>query len=304
MNWKNSDWKQKFKCKYCWYCFVNLNIKKWIIRTEKIFLDWLNEWYSSRQLWLQKSKNKLDVLNYIREKLDNNLIYQIDLYFENVKYVMIDWIWISKDICLIIYYDYVSKKIIRFWFYDWERYKYIKSDLEDLRDEFKYEITCFVVDWAKAIKKAIEKVFPNSKIQRCLTHIFRQIKTNISNNPQSECWKDLQKIITFKNFENEELFIKKFKNWEKKYFDFLKERSFRWKKYWYTHRKLRASRSHIRNAIPYMFHYLNDEKIKRSSNDLEWLNWLISDQIKRHRWLRIDRLISFISLWIYERNLR
>ena len=53
-----------------------------------------------------------------------------------------------------------------------------------------------------------------------------------------------------------------------------------------------------------MFHYLEDKNIKRSSNDLEWLNWLISDQIKRYRWVRIDRLISFISLWIYERNLR
>lgn len=304
MNWKNKQWKQRFKCKNCNHCFI----KKWKIndkiRWEKIFLDWLNEWYSSRQIWLQKSKNKLDVLKYIRKKLDNNLIYQIDIVFENVKYVMIDWIWISKEICLIIYYDYVNKKVIRFWFYDWERYEYIKNDLKVLRDKFKYEILCFVVDWGKQIKKAIEEFYPNTKIQRCLTHIFRQIKTNISNNPQSECWKDLQKIITFKNFENEKLFIKKFRNWEKKYFDFLKERSFKWKKYWYTHRKLRASRSHIRNAIQFMFHYLNDENIKRSSNDLEWLNWLISDQIKRHRWLRIDRLISFISLWIYERNLK
>ena len=223
--------KQRFKCKNCWHCFI----KKWKsndkIRTEKIFLDWLNEWYSTRQIWIQKDKNKLDVLNYIREKLDNNLLTQIDLFFENVFCIMIDWIWVSKYICLIIYYDYINKKVIRFWFYDWERYEYIKKDLEVLKNEFKYEIVCFVVDWAKQIKKAIEEIYPNSKIQRCLTHIFRQIKTNISNNPQSECGKDLQKIITFKNIENKKLFIKKFKNWEKKYFDFLKERSFKWKKY-------------------------------------------------------------------------
>ena len=62
-----------------------------------------------------------------------------------------------------------------------------------------------------------------------LHFLLWEIKTNISNNPQSECGKDLQKIITFKNFENKELFIIKFKNWEKKYFDFLKERSFKWK---------------------------------------------------------------------------
>ena len=49
----------------------------------------------------------------------------------------------------------------------------IENDLIALRDEFKYEIECFVVDWGKAIKKAIEKVFPDAKIQRCLTHIKR-----------------------------------------------------------------------------------------------------------------------------------
>ena len=142
---------------------------------------------------------------------------------------MIDWTWISKDICLIIYYDYVNKKVIRFWFYEWERYEYIENDLKVLRDEFKYEITCFIVDWAKSIKKAIEKVFPNSKIQRCLTH--------------------------------------------------------------------------IKNAIPYMFYYLKDENINRSNNNLEWYNWVLDGHIFSHRWLRKDRLISFISLWIYNRNL-
>lgn len=216
---------------------------------------------------------------------------------------MIDWIRISKEICLIIYYDYVNKKVIRFWFYDWERYEYIKNDLLVLKKEFKYEIECFIVDWAKQIKKAVEEIYPTAKIQRCLTHIQRQIKTNISNNPQSECWKELQKIITFENFENEKKFIGKFNSWEKKYFDFLREKSIKWNKSWYIHRKLRASRSHIKNAIPFMFHYLEDDNIKRSSNDLEWYNWVLSDHIYYHRWLRIDRLISFISLWIYKRNL-
>jgi len=216
---------------------------------------------------------------------------------------MIDWTWISKEICLIIYYDYINEKVIWFWFYDWEKYDYIKEDLKILRDSFKYQIECFTVDWGKQIKKAIEEIYPNAKMQRCLTHIQRQIKNNISNNPKSECWKELQKIITFKNFENKKKFINKFYLWEQKYNDFLKERSFKWNKFWYTHRKLRASKSHIKNAIPFMFYYLENENIKRSSNDLEWYNWVLGDHIYYHRWLRIDRLISFISLWIYNRNL-
>ena len=296
--------KQKYKCKKCNFCFVDKERKTRVIKTEKIFNDWLNEWYSSRQLWLQKSKNTLDVLKYIREKLDNNLIFQIDIVFEHVEYIMIDWTWITREICLIIYYDYINKKVIRFWFYDWEKYEYIKKDLEILKNEFKYEVKGFVVDWAKQIKKAVEEIYPTAKIQRCLTHIQRQVKNYISNNPKSDCWKDLQKIITFGKFKDKENFLKEFDLWDKKYFNFLKEKTISWSKSWYTHRKLRWARSHIKNAISNMFNFLVDKNIKKSSNDLELYNWVLNHQIFNHKWLRNDRLISFISLWIYNRNLR
>lgn len=257
-----------------------------------------------RQLSLQYLKPQEELITFIRNILDTNKIYQIDLVFENVKYIMVDGTWISKNTCLIIYYDYLHRKVIFFGFYEWERYEDIRNDLQVLRDEFKYEIGCFVVDGGKQIKKAIEEIYPNAKIQRCLTHIFRQIQSYISKKPQSECGKDLQKMVTFKNFANKEKFIERFNDWEEKYSDFLKEKSSKGTRTWYTHRRIRQARSHIKNALPYMFHYLEDENIKRSTNDLEWYNGVLSGHIFNHRGLKKERLISFISLWIYNRNLR
>lgn len=138
---------------------------------------------------------------------------------------MIDGIWISENICLIIYYEYIQKKVIRFGFYFGELYENIVEDVRVLRDEFKYDIQSFTVDGGKQIKKAIEEIYPEAIIQRCLTHIHRQIQNYISKNPQSDCGKNLQKIVTFQNFEDEEKFTTEFQNWEKKYFDFLKEKS-------------------------------------------------------------------------------
>ncbi len=217
---------------------------------------------------------------------------------------MIDGIWISKNICLIIYYEYIQKKVIRFGFYNWERYEDILEDLRILKYEFKYNILSFTVDWSKQIKKAIGEIYPNAKFQRCLTHIHRQITNYISKKPQSDCWKDLQKIMNFKNFENEKIFTEYFQSWERKYFDFLKEKSSNWIRTWYTHRRLRQAKKHIKNALPYMFHYIKDKNIKRSSNDLEWYNGVLSNHIYSHRWLKKHRIISFISLWIYNRNLK
>lgn len=257
-----------------------------------------------RQLSTQNNLHQREITKYIREKLDNNLIYQIDIVFDNVKYIMIDWTWITKKICLIIYYDYINKKVIRFWFYDSERYGYIKQDLEVLKNDFNYQIESFIVDWSKPIIKAVKEIYPEVKIQRCLTHIHRQVRNKLTRKPKTKAWKELKKIITFKAFNNEKLFVKKFNLWEEKYSDFLNEKTFKWNNFRYTHSILRSSRIHIKNAIPYMFHYLKDENIKKSSNDLEWLNWVLDTHILRHKWLRIDRLISFVSLWLYERNLR
>lgn len=162
----------------------------------------------------------------------------------------------------------------------------------------------YTLFWNSAIIRVVENIYPEAKIQRCLTHIHRQTRNYISKNPKTKAWKQLKKLITFKAFNNEKSFIRKYNFWEKKYYDFLNERTVNWSDSRYTHRRSRSAKSHIKNAIPYMFYYLNDKNIKKSNNDLEWLNWILNTQISRHKWLRIDRLISFISLWIYERNLR
>ena len=121
--------------------------------------------------------------------------------------------------------DYVHKKVLRFSFYDGEKYEYIKNDLQALRDDFKYTIKGFVVDGGKQIKKAIQEIYPESKLQRCLTHIKRQIQTYISKNPQSNCGKELQILITFDNFKNEIIFKDQFYEWDRKWNNFLKEKS-------------------------------------------------------------------------------
>ena len=45
LNWKNSDLKQKYKCKKCNFCFVDKDRKTPVIKTEKIFNDCLKKWY-------------------------------------------------------------------------------------------------------------------------------------------------------------------------------------------------------------------------------------------------------------------
>lgn len=217
---------------------------------------------------------------------------------------MIDGKWITKEICLIIYYEYIQKKVIYFSFYWWERYEDIKQDLEVLKNSFKYDLKTITIDGSKQIFKAIQEIFPEVKIQRCLTHIQRQVIAKISRNPQTQCGKDLQKIIKFSHFKNEKKFRREFLLWNTTYDTFLKEKSSNWITTWYTHRSLRSARSHIKNALPYMFTYRKfyKKKLKRSSNDIESKNLFIDEILYDHRGLKKERLFATISLYIYHKN--
>lgn len=260
------------------------------------------EWYSIRQLSIQTNKSQEHIKSYIRNELDNNLLLNIDEIFDNVKYVMIDWIWISTEICLIIYYEYRIKKVLRFWFYDWEKLDYISKDLSYIKHKFKYEIEAFIVDWWLQIISAIKKIYPEAIIQRCLIHIHRQVRLYISKNPKTDCWRELNKIVVFKLFNQKWKFIELFEEWSIKWDNYLKEKTYWKKRYWYKHKKLRQAKSHIKNAIPFMFNYLDNCNIDNNTNKLEWLNALISEQVYNHRWIREDRLKTLLTLWLYYRN--
>lgn len=262
------------------------------------------EWYSIRQLSNQYNKSKEIIKEHIRDELDNNTLLNIDEVFDDVKCVMIDWIRIADDICLVIYYEYILNKIIRFWFYEWEKLMYITEDLKYLRNKFEYKIKSFTVDWWLQIISGIKAIYTNAVIQRCLVHIHRQIRSYISRNPKTDCWKELQKIVTFELFKKKDKFVVLFDKWCDKRENYLKEKTYWEKRWWYTHKKLRQARSHLKNAIPNMFNYIDNDDIANNTNKLEWLNAIISEQIYNHRWIRKDILISLLILWLYYRNYR
>lgn len=302
-NGTNSTGKQKFKCLKCMYCFVHKYRKTPQVKWDKLFLQWLFEGYSVRQLADQHKKSRQDILLYIRSKLTNPICINIDEIFSNVRYVMIDWTWIG-NICVIVYYKYVLKKVLRIWLYDTEWLVYMKADLLHLRDVCQYKIGAFVVDGWLQIASAIKSIYPQALMQRCLVHIHRKVRTYISQHPKHECARELLWIVTFECFKSKEKFIRMFDSWCKKWHRYLAEKTttqIRWR---YTHRKIRQARSHIKNALPHMFHWLHDENISRDTNDLEWLFGIFSEHIYDHRWLSKERLHTFIIDWFYYRNYR
>jgi hypothetical protein len=85
------------------------------------------------------------------------------------------------------------------------------------------------------------------------------------------------------------IWLKSFADWQIKHDNFLKEKTrhpILEKRWWYTHKKLRAVRSLLRNSLGNLFIYLDDPRVPKTSNDVEGgINSRLKDLLRIHRGL-------------------
>jgi hypothetical protein len=222
-------------------------------------------------------------------------------------HLIIDGTYFTNGLCLILYYDYDIQYVQLFRETNQEKFKEIKEDLLNLKKlgVDVYSVTC---DGHKSILKAVAKAYPNAVIQRCLVHIKRQIKNYLSNAPQLDQARQLLQlslgITKLKTIEEAHTWLADFYKWYELNKDFINqktinEESQRW---WYTHQKLHMACSHLINAVPHMFAYLNDPAIPYSSNQLEGYFTHLKEKLTLHRGLRFENKKNFIKWYIYFKN--
>lgn len=230
-------------------------------RKTEWFHEYILEGYSSRQVAKQSGKKEYIVRRDIQTRLDTNQINCIDEIFPNIQYLMIDGYalpkaeWCENSDILLVYYEYIQKKVIRFSIRDGEKKAYIVEDLKFLKEDMGYtEIIACISDGSLQIASALKEVYPEIIHQRCLVHIQRQVKNYISENPRTRAWKQLKYITSYSVLSDSFLFPILFQLWINIYRSFLNEKSITPKGWWtWTHKNLRKSMKHIQNALPYMF---------------------------------------------------
>ncbi|MFH1522549.1 MAG: transposase, partial [Patescibacteria group bacterium] len=73
-------------------------------------------------------------------------------------------------------------------------------------------------------------------------------------------------------------------------------------RWWYTHKLLRRTRSLVKNALPDMFHYLDNPNIQKSSNGLESQFSYLKNNLKIHRGLSQKSRENFVRWYYYFKN--
>lgn len=198
--------------------------------------------------------------------------------------------YLDNDLKYLQYYSIVKRENSR---------EYI-ADLKLLKQS-ELHITSITSDGQKGLIKAIKQVFPGIIHQRCIVHVQRMSLIYLTRFPKTEAGITLRywvrKLHKIDSYKKRDYWIKQFDGWSRKYDSFLKEKSESLSgRKWYTHRLLRRTRSLIKNALPNMFHYLDNSETPKSTNGLESRFSYLKNNLAIHRGLTEKNRKNFI-LW-------
>ena len=111
-----------------------------------------------------------------------------------------------------------KKEIIGIWIGENETSKYWLTLLNELKNRGVEDVLIFAIDGLNGFKEAIEAVYPQAEIQRCIVHRIRNSLKYVSWKDRKAVAKDLKAIYTAPTEEDGQIALSEFNDiWGKKY---------------------------------------------------------------------------------------
>lgn len=155
------------------------------------------------------------------------------------------------------------------------------------------------IDGNPHIFRVIQTLWPGVIIQRCLVHIQRQGLSWCRAHPKRADARHLRQILlrvlNIRSHRQRRQFERSFNQWDEHYGRKLLETPNRG---WVTS-DLQRARSMILRALPYMFSYLDDSKIPRSTNALEGYFSRLKHRYRQHRGLSKRHRTNYFQWYFY-----
>lgn len=220
--------------------------------------------------------------------------------------LFVDGIYISRKACILICCDEIH---VLGWYLC--RYEHSKAWIA-LMSRIA-EPVVVVSDGGTGFSKALRKIWPNAKHQRCVFHVFCQVKRYITSKPKTmagiELYKLSRELLQLNNQPDTELWVDRFLDWKRKYSLFLSQMTYdEFGNYRPTHeRVLNAQNSIVRlinegTLFTYLDETLKDEigEIPSTNNRIEGgINSRLRAMLRDHRGLSVERRIKAVFWWCY-----
>ena len=278
--------KQRWRCLKCESSSVRKHKDNRHKKRLSLFVNWLTSKASLDEIAKQQKVTVKTLMRWF-ETFWNTPPQPI--IHSSLRVLVLDGTSISKRVCMLLIAGDADRAKPISWL-DVSRECYDAWVLF-LKDLLWHGVTPEIVicDGQRGLLKAIREVWPQVKVQRCLIHIVRQASNWLTRNPQTRTGRELLGLVKqlshIQTKRQKRRWVRAFHYWFKRHHTFLKERGYspsgRW---WYTHRKLRGTRSLIKNALPDLFRFITDPSIPKTSNHVEGgLNARLKELLRCHR---------------------
>lgn len=195
----------------------------------------------------------------------------------------------------MIIVDAISKKLLAYWYIDKESYHSVLPMFMKLQ-QTGLNPRSITIDGHRMVIRAIKEVWPDVLIQRCLYHIKYQGMQWLRLYPKTAAGKSLKDLLntitSIYTPKDRELFIASYSEWLLKNKQAIKSLP----KTSVANTDLKRTMALITNALPNMFHYVEDSNIPSTTNILEGLFSQIKHHYMRHRGLSSSHKVSYL-LW-------
>lgn len=178
-----------------------------------------------------------------------------------------------------------------------------------------------VCDGQKGMLLSIARCWPATRIQRCLFHVWQNLRKKLTLNPESEAGRDLldhyRCIWDVATLSQAELWTQTFYEIHEYYSEFLSERSYSQVKlqgrrsWWYTHRNVRGAYRQISKLLKdeQLFTHLDEMllqvkkvKIPRTTNHMEGgTNSTLKGQLYLHRGMPAKHQQKLTEWYLYSK---
>lgn len=224
---------------------------------------------------------------------------------ESRNVLFFDGIYLGRKACILICCD---EKNVLGWYLC--RYEHAEAWIALMKRIAEPRMV--VSDGGTGFVKALRKIWPNAKHQRCVFHVFCQVKRYTTSRPNTMAGAELyglsKALLTISNRKESEIWLEHFAEWIEKYREFLSEITIdeHGNKRPTHERLLKAEQSLLRVIRENNLFTFLDEKMAKdfrtpsTNNQIEGgINSRLREMLRNHRGLSIDRRIKAVYWWCY-----
>lgn len=288
--------KQRYQCLICkktyiWKLNKNVNQGRY-----SWFVLWMKEGFTIKQIAKQKRVSRATVQLCINYWLKRNPPQQ--KINKEVKHVIFDGTYLDNKTGIYVAMDAITHKVV----YGECGFREVNKDLIIFYSYLTLKglnPISATIDGSVQQFKYLREHWPNMLIQRCIVHVCRQGLSWLRLQPKTEESKQLKKILLFlryvKTYQEAEIFKLRYSEWIETFREKIKESKHDGASY---HDIYKAS-SMITNALPYLFHYLENDYITKSTNALEGYFGRLKEKYRRHRGLSKRKRKNYFAWYFY-----